>query len=156
MHSRNQKVNAFETTMGLFLHSCRTPERVIDVLAHLRISISVNSIHNAVGSLFTESANCIQVLGQSLLIAWAYDNFDVDIKSTVPTIHNSGSSLRHLTSAILYPLQHNVQLDDLKTSENSGSNLRILSSIQMQSSRRCILGTHGKTSWPKCPKFTQT
>lgn len=117
MHSWNWKVNAFETTMGLFLHSCRTPKKVIDILAHLRISISVNSIHNAVGSLSAESADHIWALGQSLLIAWAYDNFDVDLKSSVPTIQNSGATLHHLTLAILYPLQHDVQPDDLKCSE---------------------------------------
>ena len=74
LHSQNQKVNAFETTMGLFLHSCRTPDKVINVLAHLGISISVHSIHLAVTSLSAESANRIRGFGQSLLVAWAYDN----------------------------------------------------------------------------------
>ena len=103
--------------MGLFLHSCRTPDKVINVLAHLGICISVHSIHLAITSLSAESANHIRSLGQSLLVAWAYDNFDVDLKSSTPTIQNSGPTLHHLTSAILYPLQHDVLLDDLKCSE---------------------------------------
>ncbi|KAF8228418.1 hypothetical protein L208DRAFT_1211822, partial [Tricholoma matsutake] len=118
LHSQNQKVNTFETMMGLFLHSCRTPDKVINVLAHLRISISVHSIHLAVTSLSAESADHTRAFGQSLLVAWAYDNFDVDLKSSTPTIQNSGSTLHHLTSAILYPLQHDVCLDDLRCSED--------------------------------------
>ena len=98
-------MNAFKTAMGMFLHSCSTPEKVINVLAHLGISISVNSIHLAVSSLSAESANHIRALGQSLLVAWAYDNFDVDLKSSAPTVQNSGATLRHLTSALLYPLR---------------------------------------------------
>lgn len=111
--------------MGLYLHSCRTPEKIINVLAHLGISISVNSIHLAITSLSAESATRIRAFGQSLLIAWAYDNFDVDLKSSTPTIQNSGSTLRHLTSAILYPLQHDVHLDDLRCSEELWKHSRL-------------------------------
>ena len=140
MHSRNRKVNAFETTIGLFLHSCRTPEKVINVLAHLGISISINSIHRAVDSLSAESASHIRALGQSLLVAWAYDNFDVDLKSSAPTIEKSGSTLRHLTSALLYPLQHDVQLEDLKCSEELWKRSRLNPNAE-------IADVHPKYSW---------
>ncbi|KAF8969024.1 hypothetical protein BDZ97DRAFT_1654271 [Flammula alnicola] len=44
MQGRNQKTNALESIIGIFLHSCRTPEKVIDLLAHMGISISVSSL----------------------------------------------------------------------------------------------------------------
>ena len=128
--------------MGLFLHSCRsrTPDKVINALEHLGISISVHSIHLAITSLSVESADRIWGFGQSLLVAWAYDNFDVDLKSSTPTIQNSGSTLHYLTSAILYPLQHNVCLDDLRYSEELWRRSRLNPDAE-------ISDIHPKYSW---------
>ncbi|KAI6097402.1 hypothetical protein EV401DRAFT_1814663, partial [Pisolithus croceorrhizus] len=55
-------------------------------------------------------------LGQSLLASYTYDNFDVDLKSYVPTAEKSNDSLKHLTSGLLFLLTHGVTLDDLKCS----------------------------------------
>ncbi|KAF6747015.1 hypothetical protein DFP72DRAFT_1075838 [Ephemerocybe angulata] len=119
MQSGNQKVNALASIIGVFLHASRTPERVIEALAHMGISISVNTIHNAITSLSAQSAQQIRSLGQSLLVAYAYDNFDVDLQSKVPTVEQGESpSLKHLTSALIFPLQHGVVSDDLKFSKH--------------------------------------
>ncbi|KAG6847022.1 hypothetical protein H0H93_010587 [Arthromyces matolae] len=117
MQSTNQKTNAIPSLIGIFLHSCKTPEKVVEVLARLGISISINAIHNAITSLSAESANRIRSLGQSLLINYAYDNFDVNLKTSVPTIDKSAISLKHLTSGLIFPLQHGVTMDDMKCSE---------------------------------------
>ncbi|KAF8152227.1 hypothetical protein B0H34DRAFT_821021 [Crassisporium funariophilum] len=117
MQSNNRNTNSLESIIGIFLHSCHTPQRVIDTLAHMGVSISVNTIHNAITSLSRESADTIREMGQTLLIAYAYDNFDVDLKSAVPTVEKSATSLQHLTSALIFPLQHGVKSEDLKCSQ---------------------------------------
>ncbi|KAI6037302.1 hypothetical protein BKA83DRAFT_4042727, partial [Pisolithus microcarpus] len=56
-------------------------------------------------------------LGQSLLASYAYNNFDVDLKTLALTVEKSNDSLKHLTSGLLFPLVHGVTLNDLKCSE---------------------------------------
>ncbi|KAG1793671.1 uncharacterized protein HD556DRAFT_1432208 [Suillus plorans] len=92
-------------------------QKVINTLACIRISISTDSINATIRSLSTESQNTLQTLGKSLLASYAYDNFDVDLKSQVPLAEKSNDSLKHLTSGLLFPLQHGVTADDLKCSK---------------------------------------
>ncbi|KAI6117851.1 hypothetical protein EDD16DRAFT_1692910 [Pisolithus croceorrhizus] len=116
MHGSNQKANVLQSLLGLFLQSVHTPYKVIDTLAHLGITISADTINMAIQALSAESQNSLRRLGQSLLASYAYDNFDVDLKSYVPTAEKSNDSLKHLTSGLLFPLAHGVTLDDLKCS----------------------------------------
>ncbi|KIK83657.1 hypothetical protein PAXRUDRAFT_153105, partial [Paxillus rubicundulus Ve08.2h10] len=44
--------------------------------------------------LSTKSRNTLQKLGQSLLAAYAYNNFDVDLKSQVLTAESSSGILQ--------------------------------------------------------------
>lgn len=85
MHGLNQKSNALQSLLGLFLQSAHTPYKVIDTLAHLGISVSTDTINLAIQSLSQESQNSLQRLGRSLLASYAYDNFDVDLWFDVPT-----------------------------------------------------------------------
>ncbi|KAH7924642.1 hypothetical protein BV22DRAFT_1129691 [Leucogyrophana mollusca] len=114
--STNQKANSLSGMLGLFLHSTHAPEKVIETMAQIGLSISVDAIHDAIHSLSAQSGRALQCLGQSLLAAYAYDNFDINLKSTVPTAQKSVDTLKHLTSGLLFPLQHGVTLDDLKCS----------------------------------------
>jgi len=129
MQCMNWKSNALQSILGLFLQSAHTPQKVVDTLAHIGISISTNAINVAVGSLSIESQTSLQKLGQSLLAAYAYNNFDVDLKSHVPITEKSTDSLKHLTSGLLFPLTHGTMPDDLKCSkqlwEKSMLNLHI-------------------------------
>ncbi|KAI6098814.1 hypothetical protein EDD16DRAFT_1697565 [Pisolithus croceorrhizus] len=93
-----------QSLLGLFLQSVHTPYKVIDTLTHLGITISANTINMAIQAL------------SSLLASYTYDNFDVDLKSYVPTAEKSNDSLKHLTSGLLFLLTHGVTLDDLKCS----------------------------------------
>jgi len=77
------------------------------------ISVSADAIHTAVRSLSAESHRAIQQLGRTLLAGYAYDNFDVDLKSTNHTVEHSTETLKHLTSGLLFPLMHGVVQDDL-------------------------------------------
>ena len=117
MQSRNRKANALQSMLGVFFQSAHTPQKVIETLARIGISISPESINAAVRSLSIESANNLRTLGQSLLAAYAYNNFDVDLKSHVPTAEKTNDSLKHLTSGLLFPLVHGTTPDDLKCAE---------------------------------------
>ncbi|KAG1736672.1 uncharacterized protein EDB91DRAFT_1337407 [Suillus paluster] len=117
MQSTNQRSNALQSVLGIFLQSTHTPQKVIDTLSHIGISISTNSIRAAIQSLSAKSQNTLRTIGKSLLTSYAYDNFDVDLKSQVPQAEKSNESLKHLTSGLLFPLEHGVTTDDLKCSE---------------------------------------
>ena len=51
MQSLNQKANTLASILGIFLHSCRTPQKVINALARMGLSISRTTIHSAINSL---------------------------------------------------------------------------------------------------------
>jgi hypothetical protein len=111
MQSHNQKCNALESVSSIFLHSTNTPERVIQVLTWMGISISIGSIHNAIHLLSRKTMETLQEMGQTLLVAYAYNNFDIDFKVIVPTIEKATNMLRRLTSACLIHLEDGVKLD---------------------------------------------
>ncbi|KAF7792563.1 hypothetical protein EIP86_003604 [Pleurotus ostreatoroseus] len=117
LQGRNQHCNALQSTTGLFLHSCNTPEKVIKVLSHMGVSIAPTSIHRAIKSLSRQSALAIRTLGQTRLISLAFDNFDIKFHTLVPTIDAPGDGLVHLTSATMLRLDHGASQQDLLCSD---------------------------------------
>ncbi len=117
LHSTNQKANTFPSIFSIFLHSCRVPQRVIDAMAHMGLSISQSCIHKAINSLSSNAYHMLRELGKSRCIALAYDNFDVDLKISVPVIEKSAETLKHLTSGLVFPLQHGITSEDLRYSD---------------------------------------
>lgn len=117
MVTHNQKCNALPSILGIFCHSSNTAERVVEVLARMGISISISSIHDAIVSLSNKAQETVWKLGETLTVAYAYDNFDVDLKSSVPTVEKSGDSLQHLTSGLLFSLPEGTTKDDLRCSD---------------------------------------
>ncbi|KAJ6550353.1 hypothetical protein B0H10DRAFT_1850543 [Mycena sp. CBHHK59/15] len=117
MQSRNSKCNALESVFSIFLHSTNTPEKVIQALAHMGILISPSSISTAIHSLSAETAETLREMGQTLLVGYAYDNFDVNFPTIVPTIEKVADPLTHLTSGTFMYLQHGIPLPDLECSE---------------------------------------
>ncbi|KIK17109.1 hypothetical protein PISMIDRAFT_15379 [Pisolithus microcarpus 441] len=113
----NQKANALQSILGILFQSAHTPQKVIDMLARIRISISTEMINGAIRSLLAELQNHLRTLGQSLLTSYAYDNFDVDLKPHVPTVEKSHDSLKHLMSGLIFPLKHGVTTEDLMCSQ---------------------------------------
>ncbi|KAG1785089.1 uncharacterized protein HD556DRAFT_1250457, partial [Suillus plorans] len=109
--------NTLQSILGIFLQSMHTPQKVIDMLSRIGILISTDSIHAAIRSMSAESQNTLRTIGKSLLASYAYDNFDVDLKSQVPQAEKSNKTLKHLTSGLLFPLEHGVTINDLKCSE---------------------------------------
>ncbi|KAJ7710452.1 hypothetical protein B0H17DRAFT_1155424 [Mycena rosella] len=117
MQSTNQQSNMLASVIGIFLHASNTPSKVIETLARMGISISVDSIHNAVHSLSRETSQRLRTMGQTLLVSYAYDNFDINFPNVVPTIEKSTDTLTHMTSGGLIYLEHGVKAEDLKCSE---------------------------------------
>ncbi|KAJ7212805.1 hypothetical protein C8J57DRAFT_982743, partial [Mycena rebaudengoi] len=106
MQSRNSKCNALESVFGIFLHSTNTPEKVIQALSHMGISISQTAILRAIHSLSTETVETLRDLGQTLLVSYAYDNFDINFPTLVPTVEKAADPLTHLTSGVVICLEH--------------------------------------------------
>ncbi|KAG2109462.1 hypothetical protein BD769DRAFT_1325446, partial [Suillus cothurnatus] len=104
MRSTNQRSNTLQSLMGMFLQSTHTPQKVTETLKQMGVSVSVNAIFAATRSLSAQTYTTLCSLGQSLLTAYAYDNFDVDLKSHEHKIENSNESLKHLTSGLIFPL----------------------------------------------------
>ncbi|KAL1751932.1 hypothetical protein FB107DRAFT_293531 [Schizophyllum commune] len=87
MQSVNQKCNAFQATVGIYLKSCNTPERV---LRHM---------------------------GQSLLIGYIFDNLDIDFSHATSTVENAGDTLAHLTAGTAVYPDHGAHPDVFQCSE---------------------------------------
>ncbi|KIK97095.1 hypothetical protein PAXRUDRAFT_137025 [Paxillus rubicundulus Ve08.2h10] len=60
------------------------------------ISISVDAVHATVQSLSVESLHAIQSLGQTLLTGYAYNNSNIDLKTTNHIVENLTDTLNHL------------------------------------------------------------
>ncbi|KAG6848383.1 hypothetical protein H0H93_000710 [Arthromyces matolae] len=107
LQSTNARCNALQTVTGVFLHSCNTPETVREFLAHAGLSVSSSSINNAVASLSEQSVKRMRETGRTLMAAYAYDNLDIDLKHSVPTLEKGQDTLIHLTTGTMLPL-HDV------------------------------------------------
>ncbi|KAF9471646.1 hypothetical protein BDN70DRAFT_975310, partial [Pholiota conissans] len=117
MQSTNRSCNMFQSATGVFLHSCGTPESVRELLARMGISISTTTINDAISNLSQEAISETKKLGRTFLACYAYDNLDIDIKHSVPTVEKSPETLLHLTTGTLFPLNH-ITLEDLNCSDD--------------------------------------
>ncbi|KAG2139339.1 hypothetical protein DEU56DRAFT_944418 [Suillus clintonianus] len=120
MRSTNQRSNTLQSLVGMFLQSTHTPQKVIEMLKRMGVSVSVNAIFTATHSLSAQTHRTLRSLGQSLLATYAYDNFDVDLKTHEHKIENSTESLKHLTSGLMFPLQHCTSQEDLRSLPKRG------------------------------------
>ena len=117
MQSSNQRCNALQSTFGIFLHASNTPETVRQLLSQIGVSISPTTINKAVSHLSKEAEVEIQRLGRTQLASYAYDNLDLDLKHSVPTVEKPHDTLIHLTTGTMLPLYHGVSLQDLDCSD---------------------------------------
>lgn len=113
MHSSNQNYNTFQSIMGIFLHSCETPETVLEAFAHMGITISSTTINEAVLSLSKESVVRMKDPGRSFLCLYGYDNLDLDLKHSTPTIEKPGNTLIYLTTGTMIQLHSSITLHNL-------------------------------------------
>ena len=117
MQSSNQRCNALQSVFGIFLHASNTPETVRELLSRIGVSISTGAINEAVSSLSKEAEAEVRRLGRTQLASYAYDNLDIDLKHSVPTVEKPHDTLIHLTTGTMLPLYHGVSLQDLDCSD---------------------------------------
>ena len=117
MQSSNKQCNALQSAVGIFLQSCNAPETLRELLAHMGISVATTSINSAVKSLSMHADFAIRDLGQSLLVSYAYDNLDVDLKHSVPTAENPQDTLAHLSTITMIPYHPSIKLENLSYSQ---------------------------------------
>lgn len=103
LQSSNEKCNYLQGWMGIFMKSTCVLEKVVEVLAHAGLLISLLSIHNAVMSVSKEIGRKIKSEVCTLQAAFAYDNFNIAFKTSQPTLENR-SSFMSATSATVVPL----------------------------------------------------
>ena len=151
LQSSNQNCNALQSIIGVFLKSCNAPETVCEFLAHAGLSLSTTSINNAVTNLSREADSKIRELGTSFLTSYAYDNLDIDLKHSVPTLENSQETLIHLTSGTMLPL-HDVALDDLNCSDQLWAKSRLNPDIPRNTVQKVdivdLMGIHPEQDHP--------
>jgi hypothetical protein len=87
-NSSNERFNALQCVIGFFLESKCAAEGVIELLAHMGVSVSTQTTRNMVQSLTKSAAERNRHLPPSQFI---YDNFDMDFKVAQPTIGSRGS-----------------------------------------------------------------
>lgn len=112
LYGLNRTCNLFSSIMGVFLHTCNTPTRLINALWRLDICISSSSIDNAINSLSLEAEHNIMQAGRSLQYNYVLDNFDIQKKHSQPVVDQLDQTMFHLTAGTLIRLVH-CSLSDL-------------------------------------------
>jgi hypothetical protein len=109
-HSSNERFNALQCVSSFFLESKCTPEGVTELLAHMGVSASTQTIWNMVKSPTKSAIVRNKHLPRSMFI---YDNFNMDFKVAQPT---AGKICSHtsMTSATFTPYAQGLTSEDLK------------------------------------------
>ncbi|XP_006463783.1 hypothetical protein AGABI2DRAFT_74833 [Agaricus bisporus var. bisporus H97] len=118
MQATNQRCNSMQALVGVFLQSSNVPEQTRNFLSHLGVSISVTTINRAIKTLSREAYREIQRVGATLMTSYAYDNLDVDLVHSTPTVESTTTdTLVHLTTASMFPLHPMTTREDLQFSD---------------------------------------
>ncbi|KAF5328426.1 hypothetical protein D9619_013292 [Psilocybe cf. subviscida] len=90
----NQRCNALQTFIGVFLQATNCPETLRELLSRLGLSISVNTINKAVNSL-SDADKAIEGAFNQLLAVLALVNVDFNLPLSIGTTNEP--TLVHLT-----------------------------------------------------------
>ncbi|KAG0290966.1 hypothetical protein BGZ98_003215 [Dissophora globulifera] len=77
MFMSSQKVNAFQTVMGLFLHCTGCPKRVLEILSGLGLSISYSQVQNGLRSLTKDAREQVKEAVKNHDWYIVYDNINI-------------------------------------------------------------------------------
>ncbi|CAG8519930.1 15485_t:CDS:2 [Acaulospora colombiana] len=103
VYTSNCRANAFQTSIGVFMHACQVPVRVLGLLHRLGIIISERSIARSLNSAGKDIAQELKVICSSTPMAVAFDNFNLNYNVREPTLISS-STFSNLSSAIVLEL----------------------------------------------------
>jgi len=93
LNTHNQKGNAFQVVIGIFLHSTRTPDHVVGALHCAGTRISSASISRAIKSMSAKMIELLATFWGALLLLYAYDNFDIQEKCLTPALETPSDIL---------------------------------------------------------------
>ncbi len=116
MHSTNRRCNAFQSAIGVFLQSCNAPETLRELLAHMGVSVATTTINSAIASLSKQADTATRYLGQTLLVSYAYDNLDIDLKHSIPTAEKLQDTLAHLSTITMLPYHPSIEIESVSYS----------------------------------------
>ena len=116
LFANNRCCNLVPAMNGIFLHTCNAPERIIDAVHRMDASISASSVNNAITSLSTQAMKDLRVKGQTMLVGYCLDNYDITFKHTTGTVNESLSNMVHLTSGLIVDLAHTSVKDLMHSS----------------------------------------
>ena len=108
-NSSNKNFNAFQSIIGFFCDSKRTPEIIYEMLAHMGVSASLGGTRNMVKSLCKHTNTWLKTLPPCNMI---YDNFDMDFKVAQPVAGHQGTHMS-ATAATFAPYA-SATPDDLR------------------------------------------
>ncbi|KAJ8090290.1 hypothetical protein PM082_018886 [Marasmius tenuissimus] len=84
--SSNERFNSLQCFVGYFLESKHTPEIVLELVSHMGLSVSNQSIRNINNSLSMEAKRRLRSLPN--VLNSIHDNFDMDFNVAQPTVEN--------------------------------------------------------------------
>ncbi|TFK59390.1 hypothetical protein BDN72DRAFT_751699, partial [Pluteus cervinus] len=112
MITNNQRCNALQRFVGIFLHSCNAPQALVEWISRIGLSTSVTSINRSLNSLSRDTRTYIIQISKLLTTAIVDDNLDFELKHAIPTLEKSVSdTLHHVTTGFLLPLTSITRVD---------------------------------------------
>ncbi|KAH6879605.1 hypothetical protein BKA70DRAFT_1127264 [Coprinopsis sp. MPI-PUGE-AT-0042] len=106
--SSNQNCNAFQSSVGIFLHASGAPQAPIEFLSRIGVSIASKTIDSAVTSLSEQRDASAKLAGKSKRTLISFDNLDCDFKRATPTANRNEDTLDHFTTATTFPVHPDV------------------------------------------------
>lgn len=109
MQSSNQRCNALQSTVGIFLQLVNAPERIINLGAHSGWTMSSKTNDRGLRALEKEFLALIKAHWKKRPneFQWVYDNIEWPEESSTPTLDNPNRFIS-ATAATFLPLQHGV------------------------------------------------
>jgi hypothetical protein len=80
------------------------------------VSVATTTINSAIASLSKQADTAIRCRGQSLLVSYAYDSLDIDLKHSIPTAEKPQETLAHLSTMTMLPIHPSVKIESLSYS----------------------------------------
>lgn len=115
MQSSHYQCLQFAAVLGFNMQSRLTPEVIIEMYAHLGLSVAPSTLANMTKTLSAESRSEVTYAADRMLMQMAYDNQDVGAPAAQPTVEKPGAFLS-LTSGTYLRLLH-CQPDDFAHSQ---------------------------------------
>ncbi|CAA7263909.1 unnamed protein product [Cyclocybe aegerita] len=99
---RNCATNAFQLVMGVFLSSSGASRRIIDTFNHMGLSVSYQTIQNALRSLSQDAKIQAQNFVQKSNHLWAvvYDNINFTLRTTSQRLDSATHQINATTLAV--------------------------------------------------------